>query len=162
MNALDHISMTCCHQGCSAIITLHRDEERRLRRSHDWFYCSNGHRQHYSGKTDEEKKIETLESKIGFLERRREDHLDALEGTTKVLGVCPFGCGWKSKKHIKRESLQWGYGTSWNLRQYFDRVGRDMAQHLHDEHGARISPQKLLMPGPSPEPEGDSPMAEQT
>jgi hypothetical protein len=36
---LTHNTLTCCHEGCYAVITLHPDDEQRLRRTHEWFYC---------------------------------------------------------------------------------------------------------------------------
>lgn len=149
---LTHVKLSCCHEGCYAVITLHPDDERRLRRTRESFYCPAGHSQHFTDKTAEEKKIEELEgeikkleSSVGFHKRRRNQVTDQLELTCRALGVCPLGCGWTSRKRIRRASLADGW--SWNLHQYLDRVGRDLNDHLRAEHNATPAKVRLLGPG---------------
>src|SRR4030095_11332018 len=50
----------CCHKGCGVHFGLPYDLYEDLVKSHNWFYCPNGHNQHYVGKTEEEKLREEL------------------------------------------------------------------------------------------------------
>lgn len=61
----------CC--DCGVPFGLTEEHQRRLRRTHEWFYCPNGHRQYYPGKTDNEKKIERLEGQVCGLKREWTD-----------------------------------------------------------------------------------------
>ena len=61
----------CCKCGVPFGIT--QDHETKLRRTHAWFYCPNGHAQHYLGKTESEKKIERLEGQVCNLKRTSAD-----------------------------------------------------------------------------------------
>lgn len=61
----------CCHEGCNIGFAVPVSFERVRRNDHAWFYCPNGHRQHWSGQTEEEKRIARLEKALA----RREDEL---------------------------------------------------------------------------------------
>jgi len=37
------VTLNCAQSGCSATITLQHDHERRLRETHETFYCVAGH-----------------------------------------------------------------------------------------------------------------------
>ena len=52
----DWVAITCCHKGCGWQFAIARDHYNYLRNHTDrWFYCPNGHEQHYDGPTDAEK-----------------------------------------------------------------------------------------------------------
>jgi hypothetical protein len=51
--------VTCA--GCGVIFGLEASHESQLRESHETFYCPNGHRQHFPGQTDKERRIAELE-----------------------------------------------------------------------------------------------------
>ena len=78
----------CASSGCSATICLTQEEEEKLRRTHEFFYCPNGHSQHFTGKTKEEKQIEELrrmlEQKQHMLDWRGE-HIMELKAELRSL-----------------------------------------------------------------------------
>lgn len=99
--AYQHLTtMTCIHCGILFAIPKGWDEEKRL--DHTTFYCPNGHRMHYPGKSD----VEKLQEEKEYLERRltfaknnaayAERSRAAAKGqVTKMknrikAGVCPF------------------------------------------------------------------------
>jgi hypothetical protein len=47
--------VTCCYEGCGVLWGQERDFDKRRRQDREWFYCPNGHRQHYTGQNNEEK-----------------------------------------------------------------------------------------------------------
>jgi hypothetical protein len=72
----------CCTCGVQFGIT---DEHvRELRRSHAWFYCPNGHQQHYTAKSDAELRREAERRAASALEEARR----RLAKRTAA-GVCP-------------------------------------------------------------------------
>ena len=62
---------TCCHPGCNVAFALPVALDDELRRTHDWFYCPRGHRQHYSGKSEAEKLRDELAAAQRETERAR-------------------------------------------------------------------------------------------
>lgn len=149
---LTHRTLDCATEGCYAVITVHPNEERRLRRTHETFYCPAGHSNYFAGKTDEEKRIEELERREANLERwlegayeQSEGLRDALTAVAHSMQVCPLGCGWKTSRRLV------GYPPSEEqIGRYFDRVGQDLVEHLVGEHNARTRrPVALLDAGPS-------------
>jgi hypothetical protein len=46
------VSEICCHVGCGILFGVDNEYSDRLRRTHAWFYCPNGHPQHYTSKSD--------------------------------------------------------------------------------------------------------------
>lgn len=67
----------CCN--CGIPFGLTEDHQKRLRQTHEWFYCPNGHHQHYPGKTAEEKRIAELEADNARLARARREMVEADE-----------------------------------------------------------------------------------
>ena len=57
----------CCN--CGVAFGLDNAHMSELRRTHDWFYCPNGHRQHYTGLTEAERLQRELDA-----EKRRTEH----------------------------------------------------------------------------------------
>lgn len=47
--------LDCCHDRCGVTFAITKDFETRRRDDHAWFYCPNGHKQHYSGDNEEER-----------------------------------------------------------------------------------------------------------
>ena len=60
---------TCYKCGITFAAPEHFFEKRH--QDHATFYCPNGHPQHFSAKTPEQRRIECLESDISWLQRRR-------------------------------------------------------------------------------------------
>lgn len=61
---------TCCVCGC--VFGISTKQREALLESHSYFYCPNGHSQHYTGKTEEQKRIEALEKERDALKRTKE------------------------------------------------------------------------------------------
>lgn len=59
----DH-KVSCCTEGCYATINLAPKDYERLKRTGEWFYCPAGHKQHFTGKTEDQKEIDRLKSEI--------------------------------------------------------------------------------------------------
>lgn len=62
-------SETCCN--CGVVFGMESGHRHRLRQSHDWFYCPNGHGQHYTGKSEAQKANELAEWRARQLEYAR-------------------------------------------------------------------------------------------
>lgn len=43
----------CCN--CGMLFAMPSDYQRRRRNDHEWFYCPSGHKQHYTGVTEEQR-----------------------------------------------------------------------------------------------------------
>ena len=98
----------CCHEGCDAVIIMPAKVMRKFRENHEWWYCYNGHVQHFTGASKTEKLKAELErekkrrewAEIGerqankradHLERSRNAYKGKLNSTKKRIknGVCP-------------------------------------------------------------------------
>jgi len=93
--------LTCCYDNCGITFALPATLETALRRSHEWFYCPHGHKQCFSGQSEEEKLRAQLATKEFQLKnandaaaRAREERwkenakLERLRGRVKK-GQCP-------------------------------------------------------------------------
>ena len=143
MGNWDHVEITCCTKGCGGLITFHRQEYDRLKRTHESFSCPYGHRQHFSGQTDDEKRIASLEGKLTWEKTKHGFTLNSLMALSRGMAVCPLGCGWKSRKFLQEANH-----SEWYVRRYMERVGSDLAEHLLLEHNATVGGLKLLEAGP--------------
>ncbi len=47
--------ITCCHQGCGVVFAVPAWWENNRRADHTLWFCPNGHSQHFSAESDEEK-----------------------------------------------------------------------------------------------------------
>lgn len=114
--------------ACGITFAFGKSYDARLRETHENFYCPNGHRQAYLGKTEaeklreqlkrEEERRERLESTVEFWkgrERMAERRVRAHKGIVTKLkkrvanGVCPC-CHAKFKNlrdHMKAEHPDW-------------------------------------------------------
>ncbi len=105
----------CYVEGCGEVIVAHRDIDRRRRRTGETFHCPAGHRQHYIvGKTDEQKRIESLQAEVKRL-TRRSDH--ARKRAERAWRTCPWvGCEFVAAS-----------GTGWDR--------RPLHSHMRAAHG---------------------------
>jgi hypothetical protein len=140
-----HVTINCATEGCYAIITLHPDDERRLRRTHEPFYCPAGHGNHFAGKAQSEKERDELRQRIDLLKRCLEEWRERWEGERKTsvllthgVQVCPLGCGW-----VARRRLPWRPEER-EVARFLDRVWLDLTEHLLREHNATRKPIALL------------------
>ena len=109
----------CCHEGCEAMIIMPGAVMEKFRENHEWWYCYNGHTQHFSHETKEEKlraeldraKRKTKEardradnerSRADTLKRSRNVYKGKLKATKERIknGVCP--CCNRSFANIRR------------------------------------------------------------
>jgi hypothetical protein len=141
----DHVTVNCARKGCYAIITMHPDDEARLRRTHESFYCPAGHGSHFPGKTPEQKEIDELQRRVEVTERcvdewreRWESQHAAAAALTHGAQVCPLGCGWTTRRR-----LPWNPSVS-DVDRFLDRVGSDLVEHLLADHNATRKPVALL------------------
>lgn len=88
----------CCHKGCGVTFAMTVDFQRACLADHDrWFYCPNGHTQHYAGKTERQKRIDAEARETALKDQLTAAVRDA-EATRAALvrdrhrfanGVCP-------------------------------------------------------------------------
>lgn len=135
---LTHTKISCCAKGCYAVITLHPDDERQLRRTHETFYCPAGHGQSFTGKTEEEKRADKWERIARDWQDQATERIETVQALRDGLRVCPFGCGWHSNRR-----LPWRPDES-DIARFFDRVWFDMAEHLQRHHGAAPTTRKQI------------------
>lgn len=68
---------TCCN--CGVVFGLEAGHQKRLRNNREWFYCPNGHAQHYTGKSEAQKLKDQLAKQEAEAARRARDAADALD-----------------------------------------------------------------------------------
>lgn len=93
---MGHTPFACCHEGCAHVICFEPEVEARLRRTHEWWACPAGHRQHFAGKTEQERRLERLEAENARLRR-------ALEAAVHRLAsrhVCWCGSSFDSARQL--------------------------------------------------------------
>jgi len=52
---IDEKVITCCHEGCGIAFAVPAWWESKRREDKTWWYCPNGHQQHFSAETEAEK-----------------------------------------------------------------------------------------------------------
>lgn len=57
---LDLMILTCCQAGCGLSFAVPEHWYRKRREDHSWWYCPNGHQQHFAAKSEAEKLREQL------------------------------------------------------------------------------------------------------
>lgn len=100
---------TCCHEKCGVTFGLDIGHYRQLRNdSSRWFYCPNGHQQHYTGKSDGQK-LRDAEAREGALRDQLTASIREQDLTRRTLlrertrfanGVCP--CCTRSFENVRR------------------------------------------------------------
>jgi hypothetical protein len=123
---------TCCQAACGVTFGIQRDHQRRLRQTHDTFYCPNGHGQHYTGQTDAEReksRREAAERQTRYARAARDAALDQAEAAERTAraykghvtrlrnrianGVCPVpGCRRSFvnvRAHITGQHADWAH-----------------------------------------------------
>lgn len=97
---LNFVLEECCNCGIPFFMPNYL-KQRLLNNPGTSFYCPNGHGQHYTGKTEEQKRIEKLQEDLEFVKRDRQgienQLLDTINEKNKLSrqlkrvknGVCP-------------------------------------------------------------------------
>lgn len=60
---LSCVVITCCHSDCGITFAVPSWWSQKRHEDHDYFYCPNGHRQHFPSKSREEILAERLEAR---------------------------------------------------------------------------------------------------
>lgn len=122
---------TCCN--CGIEFTMPADLQAALRRSHKTFYCPNGHGQHYSGETADQKRIAQLEKLLERARDRADRHFIQEQGAIGALKACPLRCGWHSRKRVGSFS-----GDDDAYERGLFRIQADVIDHLCSDHGLAL------------------------
>lgn len=81
---------TCCN--CHVVFAMPSDLVTRRRDDHNYFYCPNGHGQHYTGETEAQKLARELKARNADLDRaktqlrNKDEAINSLETQTIALG----------------------------------------------------------------------------
>ena len=110
-------SVACAKCGVEFGLTDAMEHARR--EDHAWFYCPNGHSQHFPGRTAEEKRIEELEASWQRTSRTLRQRDDENTNLKHELRRCPI-----CEEVVTRA-------------QFVATIRPEVAEHLRDEHGAR-------------------------
>jgi hypothetical protein len=121
----------CCHEGCYATICLSPKNYHRLKRTGEWFYCPAGHQQHFTGKTDDQKEIDRLQTSL----RRTTNKLGRAAGqrdkAIAMLRRCPV-CLATPPRYLRIYRAHW-----WRYDDDLAAVREWLIEHLRTEHGAK-------------------------
>lgn len=135
---MDDVDITCCSCGVEFCMPTHLYEQRV--KDHGWFYCPNGHQQHFTGKTEEEKKIDRLERFVAFLQESNTELHAQREDLIGALKECPVpGCTYRSRRQVPRAPVDMGRGI--------ERVRADLFEHLVRDHAGRVPDARQLPAG---------------
>lgn|ERR1700674_2979292 len=98
---IDEVVLTCCHEDCGISFAVPNWWHRGKRESHAWFYCPNGHRQHFAKESDSERfrreRDNALQQRARLEQELVESQLEAVKAQRKAkrlekraaAGVCP-------------------------------------------------------------------------
>lgn len=104
---VDLVTETC--YSCSVLFAMTEEHRRRLLNNHDKsFYCPNGHKQHYTGKTTEQKLIDAQARETALRDQLDASIRDAEAARSALArdrqrftnGVCP--CCNRSFENVRR------------------------------------------------------------
>jgi hypothetical protein len=74
---VDLVYETCC--ACGTPFAMEATLEQNLRKMHTWFYCPNGHSQHYTAKSDSEKLAEVERKNLSLRQELDQAEADAAQ-----------------------------------------------------------------------------------
>lgn len=108
-------TITCCHAGCGITFAVPDWWNETRREDRSWWYCPNGHSQHFIGETEAEKLRRQVAEKDRLLSVRQTQlddsrkYAETLERSNRSIrahtkrlktraaaGICPAGC----KRHF--------------------------------------------------------------
>lgn len=136
-------SVTCCHKDCAVVFGLNADHERNLRQTHAWFYCPNGHHQHYPHKSDVEIQKERAEAaerdKSYLVNRVAEEHAATMAAQRRTLAY---------QGHLGKLKKRIANGVCPCCKRTFGNVAR----HIASQHPDYAAPE-FVMPRSDERPE---------
>jgi hypothetical protein len=131
---VDDVVLTCCHKDCGISFAVPSWWHKGKRETHTWFYCPNGHQQHFSSESDIEKARRERDIARQQVARAEQEAAEARRGWEKAER--------EAKKLKKRASA----GTCPCCQRTFS----NMATHMKREHpqfvadgGAKVVPIKV-------------------
>lgn len=106
--ASEFVTQTCCYKDCGVTFAMTRVFDSNRRNDHEWWYCPNGHRQHYTGASDADKLRRAEAREVALNDQLRAAIRDADETRSALLrdrsrfaaGVCP--CCNRSFENVRR------------------------------------------------------------
>lgn len=108
---VEYVEGQCCVQGCGISFAMTRAFYNRVRNSHELWYCPQGHSQHYTGKSDEQK-LRDAEAREVALQDQLSAAIRDADATRAALlrdrarfaaGVCP--CCNRSFENVRRHMV---------------------------------------------------------
>lgn len=119
------VVQTCCTSSCGIVFAVPADWDRLRRNDHTSFYCPNGHRQHYTGESNEERlkrELAQAEHNATFYKERREAEAAAHQHTRNSLAV--------TKGHMTRIKKRVAGGVC----PCCTRTFQNLARHMEGQH----------------------------
>lgn len=113
----------CC--SCGIQFGMPADHVKNLRRDHSWFYCPNGHTQHYTAKSDAELRREAERKAASAIEDARIARMEADEARMKLR---------KAEAEAKRIAKRSAAGVCPCCNRSFVQLARHMKSQ-HPNHG---------------------------
>lgn len=109
---LDDFEGTCYRSGCHGRVCLAAAVYRRAQETHEIFYCSAGHGQHFIAETDKERTIRELRQEVERLNRR---------------------VGWRDEEIERLRSERWV--CRWSGCEFEGADDRGLRTHMRARHG---------------------------
>ena len=115
---IDDVVLTCCQSDCGISFAVPNWWESGKRQTHSWFFCPNGHRQHFSQESDLEK-------------ARRERDIARQQVARAEQEAAEARRGWeKSEREAKKLKKRASAGTCPCCQRTFS----NMATHMKRQH----------------------------
>jgi hypothetical protein len=134
---MDH-TIACYKPGCYAKINLSPKDYEQLKRTGESFWCPAGHRQHFTGKTEDQKEIDRLKRRASSLEAEADEiWAEACEAqrqretAVELIRRCPV-CAATPGRHVRI------YRDPGRFEDDLANVRDWMAGHIRTEHGAGL------------------------
>lgn len=130
----DYCLITCCNTDCGISYAVPVWWEHGKRQNHSWFYCPNGHRQHFLAESDEEKYRRERDVARQQVARAEQEAIEAWQRAVKA------------EKETKRLKKRTAAGTCPCCQRTFSNMAQHM-KHMHpdfvQETGAKVIAMKV-------------------
>lgn len=124
------VVITCCNDTCGISFAVPQWWHKGKRETHAWFYCPNGHQQHYTQESDEEKMRRERDIARQQLARVEQEKVAALARAQKAE---------RSEKRLKKRSAA---GTCPCCQRTFS----NMTTHMRKQHPEFVAEQTNVVP----------------
>jgi hypothetical protein len=98
------------------MICLTPEHSERMHRTHETFYCPNGHSNYFPGRTAEQKQIDSLKKQVQMWRDTAMDNSDWADYYRLQLRTCPL-CGYRLRsrpsleRHLRAAVADGGHGA---------------------------------------------------